>query len=426
MTEVVKLKYGHDELDLLTPDKSGCRTVSVEKKLAALTDKNVERVLDNPENRDKFVNLFSPGDSVTIIVSDITRYTAAEIFLPVMIARLNSAGVQDNAITILFANGTHRKQTDEEKAALVGADIFRRIECVDHDANNSSFSFCGYSFDGAEVRINRLAMECDKLVITGVIAFHYLAGFGGGRKAVMPGVASFEDIQRYHYLSMNPDGAGRRPGVDTGKLDGNPMHEVATAVMNKVNPVFLLNTVLDSDGKAVEVVAGAPLAAFNRGCKITRNISEAPIETLADVVVASCGGYPKDINFIQSHKAYDNAVRALKPAGKLFLAAKCEDGIGSDTFLPWFRHGGGAEIDMALRGEAFRVNGQTALATAIKSETFETVLLSDMDRDSVTVMGLRPVASEKDFLAEASNALHEAVTSLVIPEGGYVFPVVVK
>lgn len=425
MSRAVPIRYGDDEFFIRTPGppKTSVLRSSVPQG-EPVTYRDVEEALEHPAGSTPFKKLFSPGEKVTIIVPDITRYAGAEIYLTPVIAALNSAGVEDEDIVILFATGTHRGHSPDERAAIVGEDIARRIRLVDHDARGEDLLPSLAIVKGETVRLNRLALECDKLIVTGVVGFHYLAGFGGGRKAIMPGVASMEDARRFHLLSLNRDGPGRHPLARPGVIEGNPLHERAVAVAKAVRPVFALNTVVNSHGEAVDIVAGSLEASFEKCAELARKRAEACIEELADVVVASCGGRPRDINFIQAHKAYDNAVRASKPGGKIFLAARCVDGVGSPGFLPWLEYENRNELESELR-KNFQINGQTALATLEKSEAHKTVLLSELAPETVEKMGMRPAPSPDEFIREAEEALASAEFGIVIPEGGYLTPVLV-
>jgi len=417
----ISLKYGRGEIGLDIPDSAN---VCIPRPPASQEDEfdehSVSRVLSDPVRSAPFGKLFSRGDSVTIIVPDITRRSGAELYLPPLLNRLGVAGIDDRDVTILFANGIHRAHTPKEQKSIVGPEIFRRINCVDHNARSGDL--VGVDVDGiGNVRLNRLVTDCDKLVITGAIGVHYLAGFGGGRKSIMPGVASFEDAAAFHLMSLNRRGPGRHPMARAGNIDGNPMSDYAEKVLGAVNPVFGLNTIIDPDGRLVKVVAGEPRASFARGVHMAYARSVVRVGTMADVAVVSCGGFPKDINFIQAHKAYEHASFAVKRGGKIFMAAQCGDGLGSDRFIEWFRFKNLESMEKKLRG-SFHINGQTAMATAIKSGHYETVLLSELDKDIVTQMGIRPAESVESFLREAGEAVMGAQAAMVIADGGYILP----
>lgn len=418
---IKSLRYGSGSIKIDTPPPPHCEILEAKKQTPLLSIDKVNKALDHPILSRPFAENFSSGDKVTIIVSDITRSTGATIFLEPMLGKLNSIGIKEADITILFANGTHQKQSQQEKRSIVGDAIYERIKTEDHDPGASDLLPLQVSAGQPPVLLNKLVIRCDKLVVTGLVALHYLAGYGGGRKGIMPGVASRQDAIKFHKLSINKDGAARRANTGAGSLENNLLHLYATNVMNALGPTFVINTIADGTGRIVDVTAGDPIASFDAAQKIATGFSVAPIAKLADAVVASCGGHPKDINFIQAHKTYDNIVAACKPGGKIFLAAKCTGGVGSDTFPDWLRYKNEKEFTANLI-ENFDIHGQTALATVRKSASYETVLLSDLDPAKVRAMGIRPASDIESFTKEASLALGKAKSGLVIPDGGYILP----
>ncbi|MBF0171043.1 MAG: nickel-dependent lactate racemase [Nitrospinae bacterium] len=410
-------RYGEETIPIAVPDRAVVIGADLPAGEPALTVDALCAALDAPVAGPPFGGRFAPGDRVTVVIPDQTRPAAVPLYLAPLLDRL-----EGTKVTVLIANGQHRPLTDAEIARLAGAENVRRVMPVNHDPDGD-LSGCGVSLDGAEIRLNRRVVECDRLVVTGACGIHYLAGFGGGRKGIMPGVAARGDILRLHRLSLNPHGPGRHPKIGPALLDGNPMGDLATRVMEALSPAFLLNTILDRAGRPVAVAAGDPAAAFTRAVEEARRRSVAPVDAPFDTLVASCGGAPKDIDFIQAHKGYDNAVRGLREGGRLFLMAACPDGIGASAFLPWLAHGSAQAIDRALRAPgAFAVSGQTAMATREKSARFPTTLLSALDPATVRAMGMTPAPDRASFVAEAEAALATARRPGLFPDAGFVTP----
>jgi nickel-dependent lactate racemase len=418
------LPYGRRAIPVSLPDRV-VPLVADDIDEAPLTDADLGRLLDRPTAGRPFAERFSPGDRVTIVVSDQTRYAGAERYLPLMFARLNDAGVADADVTLLVATGTHRGLTADERRRLVGETIVNRVAVVDHDCRDDArLVGCGISLDGVEIRLNRLLFDADRVVLTGSCGVHYLAGFGGGRKGIMPGVAACDDIRRFHFRSLDPDRPGRHPAIGPASLDGNPMNAIAVAVTERIAPAFLFNTVVGRGGELLAGGSGDPGPAYEAAVAAARRVGVIHIAGNHDVLLASCGGAPKDINWIQAQKAYDNAVRAMAPGGTLYLAAETPDGVGSETFLPWLTCRSWREIDAALRAPgAFAVNGQTAMATLEKSEAYRTVLLSNLDPETVRAMGMEPADDEASFIDAAVGALAAARRPAFFPEAGYLTPV---
>ena len=187
-----------------------------------------------------------------------------------------------------------------------------------------------------KVYINKIVANADRIIATGAVTLHPMAGFGGGRKAIVPGVAGLETINRNHVLALaEKPGDGCNPDVTTAKLEGNPFHEDLMECVEYVNPDFLLNVVLTSEGGLYEVVAGNWKTAFYQGCKDLLEISGIPVNEQADVVIASGGGYPKDINLYQGTKSHMNVDVAVKPGGIAIIMLECPDIKEPAVFTDW-------------------------------------------------------------------------------------------
>lgn len=373
---------------------------------------------------DEILSSFRPGERVVVVTSDITRYTGSEIYLPLLMDNLNHRGIRDQDITILIALGIHRKQTDTEHRIIVGS-LYNRITVIDHDCDNpNSLISLGNSSHGFEVQVNRLAIEADRLILTGTIGFHYFAGFGGGRKSLLPGIGGRISCLGSHFTVLHPiPGMGRHPLATVGVLDGNPVHEALREACALARPDLILNTVLAPDKRIIAVFAGEWDNAHRSGCRYYREHFSYPLTKAADLVVASCGGYPKDINLIQAHKAMEYASRALKEGGVLILLAQCQDGYGNPTFFKWFQYRELADFETALRAR-YEINGQTAYALLDKALRFRIILVSDLPSEEVRTMSLIPAVDLDEALEIASELLPEDYTSYIIPEAGTVLPVV--
>jgi lactate racemase len=366
---------------------------------------------------------FRSGEQVVIVTSDITRPTGSEIFLPLLVRRLNEAGVRDRDIEIVVALGIHRKQTEAEHRKITG-ELYGRIRVTDHECDApGSLVYLGDTARGLPVEVNRTVAEADRLILTGAVTFHYFAGFGGGRKSLLPGVSSRKSCMASHFALLNPgEGSGRNPKAVTGNLEGNPVHEAMLEACALRAPDFILNTVLAPDKSILAVFAGDWREAHLAGCRFYAERFSYPIKEKADLVVVSCGGYPKDINLIQAHKSMEYASRALKPGGIMILLAECRDGYGNATFFNWFQYASCGELESALR-QRYEINGQSAWSLKEKAQRFRIVLVSQLPPAEVTTMGVIPAHTVGEALELALPLLPEGFTAYLIPEGGTVLPV---
>jgi len=366
---------------------------------------------------------FRRNEKVVIVTSDITRPTGSDLYLPLLVQRLNEAGVRDREIEVIIALGIHRKQTESEQRRIVG-ELYGRIKVSDHDCDApGSLIYLGETSRGIPVEMNRTVAQADRLILTGAVTFHYFAGFGGGRKSILPGVSSRRSCMASHFSLLNPgEGSGRHPAAVTGSLEGNPVHEAMLEACAMRPPDFILNTVLTPDKKILAVFAGNWREAHLAACRFYAKAFSYPIREKADLVVVSCGGYPKDINLIQAHKSMEYASRALKPGGVMILLAECRDGYGNATFFNWFGFASCGELESALR-KRYEINGQTAWSVKEKAERFRIVLVSKLPPGEVGTMGMIPARTPGEALDLALPLLPEEFTAYLIPEGGTVLPV---
>ncbi|MDT8902349.1 nickel-dependent lactate racemase [Anaeroselena agilis] len=369
-----------------------------------------------PVGSPPFRQVFGPGDKVVIVVSDVTRlWVRSDVLVPILLDELNAAGVPDADVAVVFATGDHRSQTVEEHRLIVGDEVLRRVRVYDHDCQAADLVDLGRSRRGTAILLNRMVYEAPKLILTGGISYHLLAGFGGGRKSVAPGVAGYATIQENHGLALK---AG--PGeIGAGVTAGNPVAEDMDEICALAAPDFLLNVVVNENKDFIGIVAGHWREAHAAGTKVVEEAFAVPIRERADVVVASCGGYPKDIQLYQSIKALDNADYAAKDGGAIILVSECFDGPGPEAFLSWFRHGTYAAMSAALH-ENFTMPGFVALRTRQILESKTVYLVSGLAAETAARVGMKPAASVAAALAEALPAGGGLVH--VMPHGTLTFP----
>ena len=336
------------------------KEVAVEKDIAAAALKAIR----NPIDSKPLAEIVKPGEKIAIVVSDETRLCYTDQFLPVIVQELNDKGIPDSDIDIVIATGTHRAQTLEEDILVLGEAMVKRFRVHQHDCRDkSNLVYKGTTSRGNKVYINRIVANADKIIATGAVTLHPMAGFGGGRKAIVPGVAGLETINRNHVLALaEKPGDGCNPDVTTAKLEGNPFHEDLMECVEFVNPDFLLNVVLTSEGGLYEVVAGNWKTAFYQGCKDLLEISGIPVKEQADVVIASGGGYPKDINLYQGTKSHMNVDVAVKPGGFAIIMLECPDIKEPAVFTDWL-----IKSDLQKTEQEVRDNFYMAAFVAYKS-----------------------------------------------------------
>lgn len=391
-------------LDVLRP---------AEPELPASEADEIERALDNPTGSPRLEDLAKPGMRVVVMASDITRPSPTSKLLPPILRRLNSAGVADSDITVMFGLGIHRQHTAQEKKALVGPEVFDRVKCVD-STESGEFVFLGTTSRGTPIEINRLVAECDLLIATGNVEYHYFAGYSGGAKAVIPGACSKRTVEANHSMQL-------LPGAEIGSYDDNPVRQDIEEAAKMVGLDFIVNVVLDEKKRIVRAVSGDPLAAHAEARGLTDSVYGVKIDCLADVVLASAGGYPKDLNMYQAQKSLENAKHAVREGGVIILAAECSEGFGEPTFEEYMTGRGRDEILESIRRK-FALGGHKAAAVARVLKRADVCLVSALDEGSVRRCGMKPFAGLQEALAEALSRTGPGSKVWVMPYAGSTVP----
>ncbi|MFN2500572.1 MAG: nickel-dependent lactate racemase [Pyrinomonadaceae bacterium] len=376
------------------------------------SDAELGQKLDSTIGSAPLEEIVRPGETVLMVLPDATRQTGAGQVVNLLIRRLIANGTGAHDIRIIFATGIHRAVTDEEKAQIVTPFIFQRIKTLDHHPRDlMQIATLGETKEGIPIEVNRALVEHDRIILVGGITFHYFAGFTGGRKLICPGLASARTVAATHKLAFDGETQCRRPGVDSGLLDGNAVHEAFCQVVAKINPAFCVSTIVDDQGRVVDLFCGHWLASHRVACDAYAAGHTISISEKRELVVVSAGGYPHDLNMIQAHKALESASHACTEGGHIILLAQCADGFGRSDFLTWFDSDDSRALAEKLCRK-YQVNGQTAWSLLKKAERFEISFLSDLDKASVAKMRLRPSKSITDWLRERSLS-----KGYILPEG---------
>jgi len=328
--KTVKMKLGTGYVDVSVPEENLLGLIAKEVSPSKMTeDEVVLEALAHPIGSPMLRELVKPGNTVCIVISDVTRaWQRMSIYLPHIVKELNDAGVKDKDIRFLSALGYHRKHTPEEHAKLLGPDLLKRFQIIDHDClDKDNLVRLGTTSRGTPVIINRVAAEADHLVLTGCCTYHPWVGWGGGKKSILPGISSIESIQKNHLMTMDEKG-NQRPEVASGNIKNNPIHLDMLEVAAIAKPTFMFNVIMGHDGKIARAVCGDCIAAHDVGRGIVDELYEVPIRELADITISSQGGYPKDIDVCQTGKGIYHTQAATKPGGWIIILSDCTEGIG--------------------------------------------------------------------------------------------------
>lgn len=411
------IPYGKTEVCARIPTRNFLGYIEPkERKGVANSRTEIERALSQPIGTKRLEELVKEGDKVAIVVDDATRATPSYLMILPLLDELNDAGVKDEDVTVIFGCGTHRPVTPEETETLLGKEALERVKTISHDYQAEGLVFLGKTSRGTKVSVNKVFAEADVKILAGDINLHYYAGYGGGRKGVLPAVSSAEAIQQNHSLMLHQK-------ATTGNLDENPVHEDMLEAAKLANVNFILNIVTNTNGELVKAFAGDLEQAFLEGTKLVDEMYKVPIEKRANIVVVSAGGYPHDINFYQASKGLHNALEAVKRRGVIVMVAECPEGHGNEIFNEWMEKFGELKrVEREIRRH-FLLGGHKAyyLLKALQKVTI--ILVSVMpDCYAVNSFKMRTARALNDALRDAFEIAGKNAKVYVMPHGSDTLP----
>jgi nickel-dependent lactate racemase len=411
------IPYGKTEVCARIPTRNFLGYIEPKEKPGVADSKaEIERALSQPIGTQRLSEIAKAGNKVAIVVDDATRATPSHMMIIPLLDELNKAGVKDEDVTVIFGCGTHRPVTPAEMEKLVGKEALERVKAINHDYMADDQVFLGETSNGTKVNVNKTFAEADVKVLAGDINLHYYAGYGGGRKGVLPAVSSAETIQQNHALLVHPK-------ATTGVLEGNPVHEdmMEAAKLAKVD--FILNIVINSKKELVKAFAGDLEQAFVEGTKLVDEMYKVPIEQRANIVVVSAGGHPHDINLYQASKAIQNALEAVKRRGVIVLAAECPEGHGNEAFAEWMeKFTDPKRLEKEIK-KRFVLGGHKAyyINKALQKATI--ILLSVMpDCYAVNTFKMRTASAMNDALRDAFEVAGKNAKVYVMAHGSDTLP----
>ena len=328
----VDLPYGASSLKVDVPENA---RVVIPEEMPGIPDERAEirRALDDPIGTASLSQLARGKSDAVIVINDITRPVPSEPMLEELLQDLSQAGMKENNVTVVIATGNHRPSDDEEIRQMIGRDLASRLRVVNHDCTDKNLlTDLGQTDTGLPVWINTLVATATFKIVTGLIMPHHAAGYSGGRKSILPGVAGLETLNRHHSLPIRP----YHPAF--GWMRDNPFHEEAVKVARSVGVDFILNVVKNPCGQVVAAVAGELESAHELGVSLCEKSWQLNLPHPYDIVIVSPGGFPRDIDLHQSQKAMSAAEMVIEKDGVMVLVAECRDGIGK--YADWLKQAG--------------------------------------------------------------------------------------
>ena len=423
------MKYGTKSFEVhLPPEQIAAEVEANHVDLPQRTvAEHIRYALDHPIDSAPLRELVKPGESVCIIISDVTRrWQSPETYIPILVEELEHAGIRDEDMLILSATGTHRTQTEEEKIGLVTKAVYDRIRMEDHVCTDQdNLVHVGDTSRGTPVWLDKRALDCDHIVLTGGVVFHFMAGFGGGRKSILPGIAGRETIMKNHNLALNPGlGSGSHPEVRSANMTAaNPVHADMMEACSMAAPTFLLNVVVNDEQKIIGAFAGNWVTAHRAACDLVDRLYGVPAHEKTPLVIASAGGYPKDLNFYQTIKTLCNALEVSQEGGTIILVTKSEEGFGNeDTRRLIADYPNMLEREKALRAD-FSIGAFIGYLFAQTGESRNLIAVTDIPQEQFGTARIHTVKTLDEALA-LSRSLNggQDLRVTLLPHGANTLP----
>lgn len=379
----------------------------------ASEEDEVRRALREPVGAPPLRQVVRPGEKIAVITSDITRPMPTRKVMPALLDELYAAGVKPEDITLVFALGSHRSQTDEERRRLAGERAWNEIRCVDCDPDDCVH--LGVTSAGTPVDITRVVAEADRRICLGNVEYHYFAGYSGGAKAIMPGCSTRAAIQSNHSMMVRAEAAA-------GNLKTNPVRRDIEEAAALCGIDYILNVVLGEHKEILRAAAGDVTLAHRELCAFLDKIYLNELPQAADIVLVSQGGAPKDLNLYQTQKALDNARHAVRQGGIIILIGSCREGLGERVFEQWMTTSPSPEAMIERIGRDFQLGGHKAAAIAITLQKAKIFLVSELEDDFARSIFLTPQPSAQAALEQAFRELGGDASVLAMPFGGSTLP----
>jgi lactate racemase len=418
-----RLAYGTTGLEIAIPDAASV-TVVEPVFVPAVPDQAaaISASLRSPIESAPLRRRVRPADAVAVVFSDLTRPTPNAVLVPAVLGELEAAGVPPDRITLFNATGTHRLNTPRELAGMLGEDVVRRYRIVQNDARaDGQHAMVGTTASGNEIRILKDFLACSFKILTGFIEPHFFAGFSGGGKAIMPGMARLDTVMRNHDARTMDD-----PRSTWAVLEGNPMRAEVEETVAFVRPDFLVNVSLNRDKRITGVFSGDVAAAYRTGTEFVAKTAMVEVPSPFDIVVTSNSGYPLDLNLYQAVKGMSAAARIVRPGGSIIIAAQCRDGIPDHgSFGRLLREAANLDVLLArIRAPGFLMDDQwEAQILALVAKKADVYVHADgLTPEQIATAKLKPCPSIDGQLALLLRKYGPDARICVLPEGPQTVP----
>ncbi len=407
----VDIRYGRDGCESVhIPEERFIGTFQPNEVLSRPAEEEIGAALNSPFGGESIESFLEGGEDILFIVNDGTRPTPTAAVLKALSKRVDLGKAR-----FLVATGTHREPTEEEYQMIFG-DLLDELRgrIYSHDSVNDPMVDLGRSKNGTPMEVNKMAVDADRLIIITSVEPHYFAGYTGGRKSFMPGVASYRSIEINHKMAM-------RPEAQALVLEGNPVHEDMMDALEVVDKrIFSVQVVLDRHQDVYRAAAGELHQAFFQAVEWANEVFSVDIPEKADVVI-SVAPYPMDVDLYQSQKALDNGKWALKEGGTIIMVSKCREGVGQDAFLDQLCSCADPRELIERLNLEYRLGYHKAAKMAEISTWAKVSAVTDLDPELMERAGLRPFPSVQAALRAACEE-NPGARILVLTDGSITIP----
>ncbi|MHC1624340.1 MAG: nickel-dependent lactate racemase family protein [Candidatus Methanospirareceae archaeon] len=388
----IQIPYGSKQINL---EIEGAELLDVEdvdrRRTSTFEHMDVIRhALRNPIGTKRLRELVASKhpERIVIIVDDHTRDAPTEKMLDALTEEIGED--YKDQITVLVACGTHEPPTEEDLKRILGK-YFDKYTIKIHDCDADDLIYVGTTSRGTPVRLNRSYVDADIKILTGDITLHYYAGFGGGRKSILPGISSRDTINKNHALLVDEH-------ARTANLDQNPVHLDMSEAASFAPPDFVLNIVASGNGEVVNAYAGKMNPVFRKGVEVAKDLFCREVHDLFDILVVSAGGFPKDRDLYQATKAIENCYRVVAPGGELILVAECREGIGDEYFEAWMDEYATYEAAEEAIKKNFVLGGHKAFYMRKVMSRLGLSIVSELDTQKLTTWQVKGYKSVDEAL----------------------------
>lgn len=406
----MELNFGEKTLDFKLSEHNMLGILECSDKDKRPLKEILKQSILNPIGKQRLIEILKrnkPRDLV-IIVSDITRSIADyEAILTFLVSEIIDAGIDEDNIEFVVALGTHRNHTPDENRSLYG-DLISNFKFSFHDCHHDLVSI-GKTSSGLEVQVNKRVKAADFVIITGRINFHYLAGFSGGRKSILPGIASYETIRNNHCKL-------KREGIAPGKIESNIIAQEMDEAAGLFGVDYLVNVIETHNRHIASVFCGDPVHAHNKGIDDFKTGHISKITERADCVIVSAGGYPNDKTFFKGHKVLSNVANAVRRGGSIILVAECADGVGNPAFERYMVDHGIEEL-LEYPETNIEIGGHRAFKTSRLLKDHKIYVVSNIDTRLLSQMKFIPVKDIDSAVGLIRKVHGQDFKTYIVPDG---------